>query len=256
MPRLSKSSWRRSVICAALLAGSSGAGSTEPSDAVKARGVLRSAGEATLASDVNVPIVRLPFREGQTFAKGDILVALYCDRFEAELKIAEAEARGHLAAYESAAHLARMKAAGALEVTIARAQMEKSAASVQAARVRVNQCRIMAPFDGRVSEVVAREHDTPAVNAPIIRILDHRRIEVDLIVPSRWLTWLREGAPFKFHVEDVGTSIDGRVSRIGAAVDAVSQTVKITGTLSLGQQPSANILPGMSGAATFQPQAE
>ena len=57
------------------------------------RGVVKATAQATLASQVQGRISRLPFREGQRFKKGALLVALDCSRYEAELASAQAEYR-------------------------------------------------------------------------------------------------------------------------------------------------------------------
>jgi len=228
----------------------------DPENALTARGVLRSVGEATLASDINSRIISIPFRDGQTFSKGDILLSFDCDKPAAELKVAEAESRGHRATHENSQNLQRMRAAGGLEVAVAKAQWEKAEAAVEVAKVRVGQCRIVAPFSGRVVDVLTHENDTPAANAPLLRIVDHFNIELDLILPSKWLVWMREAAPFSFRIDETGTTVRGRISRVGAAVDPVSQTVKVSGVLLPGAVNTGAVLPGMSGVATFSGSGE
>jgi membrane fusion protein, multidrug efflux system len=71
---------------------------------------------------------------------------------------------------------------------------------------------------------------------------------VDIIVPSNWVRWLKPGTPFSFRVDEVRRDVPAAVVRVGAAVDAVSQTIKIAAKL---LQSSDGILPGMSGSASF-----
>jgi membrane fusion protein, multidrug efflux system len=227
-------------------------GQADSEATASARGVLRSVSEATLASDISTTVVRIPFREGQTFAKGDELIAFECARHAAELQVAVAEFTGHWATYENSLNLQKMKAAGALEVAVAKAQADKAAAAIEVTKVRVGQCRILAPFSGRIVDVLTHEHDTPAPNSPLLRIVDHNNLEVDMIVPSKWLIWMRDGALFTFHTEETDTKVPGRVTRVGAAVDPVSQTIKVTAVLEHKAPGAASILPGMSGTASFR----
>lgn len=259
---MSMRSWNRYNTCLAFgglmlaVAAAPRASKAGPETLPQARGVLRSVGEATLSSDISAHILRIPFREGDTFKKGDVLVAFDCARHQAELKVAEAEFRSQRATYENGLSLLKMKAAGALEVAVAKGQSDKAEANVQVAQVRVAQCQILAPFAGRVVDVLGHEHDTPAPNAPLLRIVDHANIEVDLILPSKWLGWLRAGTPFTFQIDETGTTVPGRVIRLGAAVDPVSQTLKINGVLQPAEAGPVAILPGMSGNATFKGPAE
>ena len=80
--------------------------------------------------------------------------------------------------------------------------------------------------------------------------VDDSTLEVDLIVPSTWLRWVNKGTRFEFDVDELGRSYTAQVDRLGAKVDAVSQTIKITG--SFVDRPG-NVLTGMSGTAKFTP---
>ena len=80
-------------------------------------------------------------------------------------------------------------------------------------------------------------------------VVDLSRLEVEVIAPSRWLARLRPGTEFTFRVDETGDVFTGRVERIGAMVDAVSQTVRLHGILEGG---GSRVLPGMSGVAEFR----
>ena len=75
-------------------------------------------------------------------------------------------------------------------------------------------------------------------------------LELDLIVPSNWLRWVNRGTTFIFSVDELGQEYKARVTRLGAKVDAVSQTIKLTGSFVVRPQ---SVLAGMSGTATFAP---
>lgn len=217
------------------------------------RGVLRSANEATLATDTSLRILEIPFRAGQAFAKGDLLVAFDCERLEGERLMAEAEARGAQATHDNASRLHEQRAAGALEVAVAKAEADKAAAALLVATIRLKPCKQLAPFSGRVVDVLVHEHDMPAVNSPLIRIVDTSNIEVDLIAPSSWLRWLKPTTPFSFTIDETGQEVSGTVARLGAVIDPISQTVRIVGQLDLEAARAGSVIPGMSGTAVFGP---
>ncbi|MEY2840242.1 MAG: hypothetical protein RJB60_2541, partial [Pseudomonadota bacterium] len=54
----------------------------------RARGVIRSINEATLSARMTGFISRMPLKEGDAFAKGDVLVEFDCERQLAEAKAA------------------------------------------------------------------------------------------------------------------------------------------------------------------------
>lgn len=213
------------------------------------RAVVRSANDVSIGSDAGTRIVELPFREGMAFHKNDVLVAFDCARTRAELKSAEAEWRGHRLVYENNVGLQKFHAVGRNDLQISQAQMDKAEAAVEAWTARVDQCEIHAPFDGRVADVFAHVFELPNPANPIVRIVDPDHLEVDMIVPSSAAARLKIGDTFQLAVEEIGETVTGKVVRVGAAVDPVSQTMKIIGALDHDRK---GVLPGMSGKADFQ----
>jgi multidrug efflux pump subunit AcrA (membrane-fusion protein) len=71
------------------------------------------------------------------------------------------------------------------------------------------------------------------------------------LAPSKWLTWLKIGSTFKFRVDETSHEYPAKVSELGARVDPVSQTIRLTGLLN---KQDAALLAGMSGSAHFDGQ--
>jgi multidrug efflux pump subunit AcrA (membrane-fusion protein) len=99
-----------------------------------------------------------------------------------------------------------------------------------------------------VVERIANVREVAASGQPLMRIQTGRDVELELIVPSQWLTWLGPGAAFQFRIDETGNTIRGEVTRLGASVDPVSRTIRVTARVT---QSEGLILPGMSGSARF-----
>lgn len=216
---------------------------------LSSRGIIRPRAEAVIASDLNARIVALPFKKGERFKKGATLVEFDCRRYREELEAAKAENRAETATHDMNLKLERHKAIGRSEVLVSKAKVDRTAAQAKSLVARIDQCVIVAPFDGRVVDRNIQEHEMPQANAPLIKIVDDSRLEIDLIVPSKWLGWLSAGARFEFKVDETGQTLDGELVRTGAVVDPVSQTVDVSGVFKLRPE---SVLPGMSGTAVFQ----
>lgn len=212
------------------------------------RGVVKASAEATLASQVQGRISQLPFKEGQRFKKGALLVALDCAKYEAELESAEAEHRAKKKTHENNLRLAQHQAVGTLELEISQAEADKALAAVKAAQVNVNGCTVLAPFPGRVVKTIVNEHENVFPNDQLISLLDDSTLEIELILPSKALAWLKIGSRFKYAVDETGQKYPAVVQEIGANVDPASQTVKVKGVFR--SQPE-HVLAGMSGTAMF-----
>ena len=212
------------------------------------RGVIKAAAQATLASQVQGRISRLPVKEGQRFKKGALLVALDCSKYEAELASAQAEYRGKKKTYENNVGLSAHQAVGQLELEVSQAEADKAFAAVKAAQINVSGCTVLAPFSGRVVKTIVNEHENVFPNDQLISLLDDSVLEIELILPSKSLAWLKVGTPFEYTVDETGRQYSAVVQDIGANVDPASQTVKVKG---LFQTKPEQVLSGMSGTVSF-----
>lgn len=217
-----------------------------------ARGVVRAVNKATITTDLQARVAAIGFREGQRFSAGDVLVEFDCRRHRAELASAEAQRREAALLLDNNLVLKEHRAVGSHEVEISRARVDKATGDADSLKARVEDCRILAPFDGRVADLGVHVFETPVAGKPVISIIDDSRLEIELIVPSDWLVWLHEGATFVFNVDELKRAIPARVARIGAAVDAISQTIMVTAQFA-ADADLKGVLAGMSGAAEFSP---
>jgi membrane fusion protein, multidrug efflux system len=217
------------------------------------RGIVRPVNEAAISTDISFPIKALPFREGQQFAKGEVLAELDCRDLEAQLKSAEAVVRAETLGYENNVRLAQSRAAGQFEVSLSRAKADQAAAELEAYQSRLSRCVIRAPYDGRVALMRTHVHEVPQANQPLMQIVGENDLEIDMLLPSEWLRWLRKGNAFTIELDETGVGMKAEILRIGATVDAVSQTVKVTGRFTGDTQ---GILGGMSGSVNFEGAAD
>lgn len=216
----------------------------------KARGVVRAVHEATLSSAMVAQITQMNFSEGAAFKKGDLLVEFNCDRAQADLRAAQAGLQVEQKTVETNEELEHFNSVGKFDVLISQSKRNKAQAEVQALQAQIKQCRIYAPFNGRVIERMKHVHESVAVSEALLRIVDTSALELDLIVPSKWLQWLKPGSSFTFAVDETGKSSDAVVDRLSPEVDPVSKTLKIIGRFR--SSDNGQTIPGMSGTATFK----
>jgi membrane fusion protein, multidrug efflux system len=236
------------VLLCATAATAQETASTNPSEPGGVRGVVRALTEATVAVDYSAKVVRLPILEGMAFKQGQVLISFDCRKNNAEVVAAVAAVKSRDLVYRNNKKLQDRGAMGANEVQVSLADLEKARADVQAIRARTGSCDFKAPFSGRMVERIVQEHETPGPNQPLIKIVDTTRLEVEAIIPSKWLQWIKRGERFEFKIDETGETLTAEVLRTGAMVDPVSQTIQAYGAI-VGR--SQTVLPGMSGTAVF-----
>lgn len=218
-------------------------------DAAPVRGLLKPLHEATLSSEILAKIADLPIRDGKRFKKGEVLVRFDCGRYKAEQAAAQAEYAARKKTSDNNAELATYNAAATLQVEVSAAETDKAAAQLAAASAMLSGCSIQAPWAGRVVETLAHAHETVAPGKELLRILDDSKLEVEVLVPSKWLSKLKVGGSFRFHVDETNQDYAAKITELGARIDPVSQTLRLTGSL---QNQDAALLAGMSGSAYFE----
>lgn len=228
-------------------------GADAVSEPMLARGVVRPVDEATISTDLQARVASIGFKESAAFKAGDTLVEFDCRRHRAELAAADAQKREMELSLDNNLVLNEHRAIGKHEVAISRARVEKAAGEAEALRARVDECRVVAPFDGRIAELAIHVHETPSPGKPFLKIIADTALEIELIMPSDALRWLRQEQSFTFVVDELKRALPARVIRIGAAIDPVSQTVKVMARFD-GAEGLADVLAGMSGAAEFPAQ--
>lgn len=213
------------------------------------RAQLISRHRTLLSSEIPGRIARIPRREGESFNEGDALVELDCAMHEAQLGKAEAQLEEARAVHQVNTDLDEFRSVSTLELRVSAARQVAAEAEVGLARVMVERCTLAAPFSGKVVELHVEPHAYVAEGQELLVILDHRSLGVELIVPSRWLSWLEPGATFDLHVDEVDATYPAEVERIVPQVNPVSQSVKVFGSL---QQQHPELVSGMSGVARFE----
>lgn len=198
----------------------------------------------TLAAEMDGRISRLAAREGDGFAGGQVLVQFDCSTQRAQLHQAEVEVAAARKSREAKEKLFELNAVGELELELARSEVERAMAERATTTTQLGKCRIAAPYAGRVAAQRVQAEQFVRAGEPLLEILDDRNLELQFIVPSRWLRWLKVGGEVGVVIDETGKQYRAKISRIAPRIDAVSQTVKIVAIV-VGEH--GELLAGMSG---------
>jgi RND family efflux transporter MFP subunit len=240
-----------STTCAALILLSLWAGAAKAQQAgPELRAQVLPRDFTTLAAEIGARIETMPFHDGDRFAKDQSLVSFDCSIQRAQAQAAQADLRAANMTQAADQRLLALKSIGKLEDALAGATVDKARGNLASAMAVLDKCVIKAPFNGRVVEQKARANQFVQPGQALLDILDDSQLELDFVVPSRWLTWLKIDHRFQVTLDENGQSYWVTLSRIGARIDAVSQTIKMTGTIE-GQHPE--LVAGMSGRVLLAP---
>lgn len=220
----------------------------KPPATVQARVLLVPPREAKLSSQMAGRVIRMPVPEGASFGVGAVLVEFDCEHQQAQLAISNAGVAKTRAQLSSKTELQKHAAVGDLDVKLAAVDLDDAVARQKQAQAMVRDCRVNAPYAGRVVRRIVNQYEQVGAGAPLIEIQEGGRLKLEALLPSHVAAWVRTGTTFKVHVDEVNKDVTAVVTGVGSRIDSVSQTLRITAEI---RDKAPELLAGMSGNATL-----
>lgn len=198
----------------------------------------------TVAAEIGAKVSRVTVVEGGAFRAGQVLVSFDCSLQQAQLQKSKAVLGAAERTLAANKRLEELHSVGKVELEVSEAEVGKARADAAANSVLLSKCSIPAPFSGRVAEQKVREQQYVQPGQPLLEILDDSVLELEFLVPSRWLAWVKPGYAFQVRIDETGKTYPAKVQRIGARIDPVSQSIKLSAAID-GRFPE--LIAGMSG---------
>jgi len=204
----------------------------------------------TLSSETAARIDRISHRAGERFQKGETLVEFDCVAQRAQFAKARAVLKAAEKTHAIHKRLFDMKSMSGLELEVSAAEIDKAKADLAIADATQSKCAVEAPFAGVLVDQKAREAQYTTPGQPLLEIVDDKALELEFIVPSAWLRWLKTGSAFSVTVDETGKTYNAHVELLGGRVDPVSESIKVTAAIDGDVQ---ELMPGMSGRVLMAP---
>ncbi|WP_420403281.1 efflux RND transporter periplasmic adaptor subunit [Nisaea sp.] len=229
-------------------------------------GRARAAQELDLAFNVSGPLTSLAVSVGDYVEQGDTLATIDNATYLAEAEQIEANlAKSEASLANADAQLKRQRiltekghqSEAALDRYVS-AQLQASA-SVKANQAALNRLlldldytTLKAPFSGVVTATYVENFENVREKQPVIRLLDSTRIEMVINIPESLISLVPAVKNIQVTFDALpGTVVPATVKEIGTEASATTRTYPVT--LAMEQPETAQILPGMAGTATGEP---
>ncbi len=212
-------------------------------DNVEVLGVAKGQQSVTVTSSATELVTGVHFKDGAHVRKGQVLVDLKAQ--EQDAGIAQAQAALDLADlnFKRWKTLGDKGIAAGASVDQYRVAYQQAQANLAAARSRLGDRVIKAPFDGVVGLTDIAPGALLNPGAPIVSLDDVSTIRVDFDVPDRYLPALREGLQIKAHTDAYPNQVEtGRIAKIDTRVDLKTRAIKARATF---PNPQGRLKPGM-----------
>ena len=204
----------------------------------------------SIASELNARISELPFKEGQAFKVGQVLVVFDCATQQAQFQKTKAVLSIADRNYQANKKLLALGSVGRVEYENSYSEFLKTKAENDELAAVLARCNVLAPYSGLVVDQKVRPQQFVQAGQPLIDILDKGALELEFVAPSKWSPWLVEGYKFEIKIDETGKSYPAKITRINGKIDPVSQTIKVAAVI---DGDFKEISPGMSGVLVINP---
>ncbi len=212
-------------------------------DEIEALGTARANESIEIRPRVSSLIETIAFEEGQLVEQGDLLVELENSEIVAGLALAVASLSESRSLFNRSRSLADSQAISASNLEQLLAQVQVDEAQVEAARARLDNTRIRAPFAGSIGLRRVSPGSFVDTSTVITTLDDISSIKLDFSVPETFLTVLSEGMKISAHSLVYPDRIfDGTVDSIDTRLDPISRAVQVRAII---PNPSSLLKPGM-----------
>ncbi len=203
--------------------------------------VLFPSRQAVISANVDTTVKTYNFNEGQAFKQGDLLTELdervYQQKYlRAEAAYNEAKSNAEFAKknversedfFNRGIHGKDDLEKSRLELDIGKSKMIFYAANMEMAAIELKNCRIEAPFAGRLIKKYVHEHEFIRAGQPLMKIIDDNQLLAVMHLPSGRKNHIQPGQKMFIKVDETGTEHAGIVHEIAGEIDPASRTFEL-----------------------------
>lgn len=210
---------------------------------VEALGTLRANESVDITAKVADRVAAIHFAEGQQVRKGDVLIELDNTEARADLAAAEAAASDSRSQYKRSQELFQTKALSEAQLDQLQATLLANEARVAAARSRLADRVITAPFNGRVGLRNVSLGGLVNPGAVITTLDDLSVVKLDFAVPEVFLSTLQPGLTLQARSTAYPDEpFAGKVTSVATRVDPATRAVTIRALI---DNRDGRLRPGM-----------
>jgi membrane fusion protein, multidrug efflux system len=218
-------------------------GSQRLTDPLEALGTLRANETVRITATVSEVITQINFEDGQKVRAGDVLVQLAHAEETALLAEAESQAEEAKLQHERVVRLVAQGNAPEALLDERRREWRAAEARAEAARSRLRERTIRAPFDGRVGLRQVSPGTLVVPGDTITTVVDDSHMKLDFTVPSIYLATVARGTPIEATTPVFpNRRFAGEVTSLDSTIDPVTRSITVRAIIPNEQQ---DLVPGM-----------
>ena len=231
-------------------------------------GTATATQEVDLSFRVSGPLITLPINIGDEVKVGDVVARIDPRDFEnslnnvrGQLDKALANVKRTQSEFDREMRILEKDLGATSQTTVdrkqsqrdqARADIKSLQASVASAKDKLNYTYLKVPFTGVVVSTYVKNFEFVQAKEAIVRIVDNSRIEMVINIPESLIALVPQAKNIEVIFDAFpDRKIPAEIKEIGTEASRTTRTYPVT--LIMDQPEDINILPGMAGKATGEP---
>ncbi len=206
-------------------------------------GEINASGSAVISTNHSGILESINVHQGSRVKRGDILAEVTSKNVLASYEISHATLRQAEDGYERIKKVHESGTVADVKLVEIETQLAKAMAAAKSAEESLEECKVKAPFNGTVSEVLVEQgiHINPG--SPILKLVDLSTIEITIPVPEGEIGGIKIGQKALIDVPALDiTGIEAHVELKGVTAASPSHTYKCT---LVPEKKQENLYPGM-----------
>jgi membrane fusion protein (multidrug efflux system) len=220
------------------------------SEKIEVPGSLLPFEETQLRAEVGGRIVALNINEGAAVAKGSLLVKLFDQDLQAQLKKLQVQLKISEKTEERNRELVSINGISQQDYDLAALDVENLKADIEAIRIAISKTEIRAPYSGRLGlrNVSLGAYIAPADVVTTLRQVDQLKLEFS--VPEKYAKDLQKGYKVSFKIDGVNSQTHrATVMATESSVDQNTRTLKIRAVVN---EKHPELVPGVFAKVNLQ----
>jgi RND family efflux transporter MFP subunit len=206
-------------------------------------GEINASGSAIISANHSGILESINVEQGSHVSRGEVLAEVISKNVLASYEMAHATLRQAEDGYERVKKVHESGTVADVKLVEIETQLAKARAAARSSEESLEECKLKAPFNGTVSDVLVEEgiHVNPAT--PVLKIVDLSTIEVTIPVPEGEIGKIRIGQKALIDVPALGiTGIEAHVELKGVTAASPSHTYRCT---LVPDKKQTDLYPGM-----------
>jgi membrane fusion protein (multidrug efflux system) len=213
-------------------------------DRFEAVGTIEADKAITVVAEIDASIISLPYKEGDSITRGEVIAKLDDSQLKAEADRAAALRDLNKASYDRIKNIVDQGAAAPQELDDASAALKVAEANLAFAKARLAKTLIMAPFNGVLGSRRISPGAFVRAGQAITDLTQIEEIRVHFSVPERFLSKLKLNSEVTVSTTAYpGYELKGRVNIIEPALDPNTRSARVIAQV---KNPGGRFRAGMS----------